>query len=786
MRPRGPTRPTFATIAAPAVGVILVLASCSSGAGSSSPVTNPPGSTPSTSASASGASAGWSWTRANNPAFSAIDAAPATTLAAVLAPSPPGSDWVAAGARSAGAGTSTAMAWTSPDAQSWTAEPLTGSGVFSQASSATAWKGGTVVVGSVGQGTSKHAAVWISPTAGAPLASVPVSGTPSGGTANSSSPPAPASEMDLVTAGNLGYFAVGSLGGQPAIWYSTNGLQWSISAQATKFFDGLDNTRINTLLATSGLVYAAGSIGDGTATDAALWSTQDGLNWRAAEPPVGAFSGQGDHVITGLAQLGTGQAGTVGLVAVGGVDAGGDWAPVSWISPDGLTWSQPYAAFPQTGVSGGLVRAVTAVPTLAGTSILFAVGGNDTSQQVWQSSDGMRWTQIQLPTAAASSGGWHATIVASSVALTAVADGDPGQAHLLVHSSSAWSEPTANPSSIGPVGNLQQATGLQTVAGKLVLTVRVSAFPQAIGPPAVTTVSFSSPDGVAWTGTAPARSVLAAAQGPPGAAALGVLGSTWIAAGHAPGSTTVGAPGPAVVWTSPDGSHWTSAGTLDPQPGLSTESPAAVCNSSSAAVVVGMSAQPRSGTSAAAWYSQDGTHWKQASISPVVPSGAIEWMDGCFATDTGFAAFGATVSSGTLAPALWTSPDGTRWTLQSTDSFGHGAPAPLTAVAASGTHWMALAGSGETSVDAGQPAPGSLDPVGTYAAAVMYPPSAAGVGVWMSSDEGTNWQRVDGGDPVWASAAGASLEQAAYAGSTAVVAGTLDGRLAVWSGTPTL
>jgi hypothetical protein len=142
------------------------------------------------------------------------------------------------------------------------------------------------------------------------------------------------------------------------------------------------------------------------------------------------------------------------------------------------------------------------------------------------------------------------------------------------------------------------------------------------------------------------------------------------------------------------------------------------------------------------------------------------------------------VSSGSLVPGLWTSTDGSHWALQSAGSLGRASPAPLTALAESGLHWMALAGSGEGAADAAQPAPGNLDSRGSYTAAVLYPPSAAGAAVWMSSDGGTNWQRVDTGDPVWAAATGASLEQAGYAGSTAVVAGTVDGRLAVWSATP--
>lgn len=644
------------------------------------------------------------------------------------------------------------------------------------------------MVGSVGQGSSRHSAVWISSAEGAPFTAAPVSDSPAGSSVpGTSSAAAPSSEIDLVTAGGLGYFASGTVGGQPAVWYSTNGLQWSLSSQATRFFDGLDDARIYALFATSGLVYAAGSIGDGTATDAALWSTQDGLDWRAAQPPQGSFSGQGDHVITGVAQLGTGQGGAVGLVAVGGIDAGGVWEPVSWISPDGMTWSQPYASFPESGTAGGVARAVTAVPTLAGTSELFAVGGNDGAQDVWQSSDGMRWSSVALPGPAAASSVWHATLVASNGASIAVADGDPGQAHLLVHSSSGWTEPSDSASQFGPVGSIVEASSLDSVAGKLVLTVRITHPSQAMGPATTTTVSLVSSDGLTWTSAPAATSATAAVAGPPGSNVVGRLGATWIASGTALGSTPGVADAPAVAWTSTDGLHWTSAGTMDPQPGVATEFPAAMCSNSGTVLVVGDASQSRSGTSAAAWYSATGTKWKQAVVSPSAPTGATEWMDGCTSTAGGFVAFGATESSaGSLVPAVWTSPDGTRWTLQDSGAFGRAAPAPLTSLAVSDTRWIAVAGSGypvATGV-AGQSRFNARS--APFGAALLYPPSASGVAVWISSDSGSSWQRVDTADPLWATATGASLEQAAFAGSTAVVVGIAYGRLEVWTGTPEL
>ncbi|HEX4863096.1 MAG TPA: hypothetical protein VFV02_03435, partial [Acidimicrobiales bacterium] len=357
---------------------------------------------------------------------------------------------------------------------------------------------------------------------------------------------------------------------------------------------------------------------------------------------------------------------------------------------------------------------------------------------------------------------------------------DPGQAHLLVRNGSSWIEPSANPSTFGPVEPIEDAAGLQDVAGKLVLTVKVTASPQSIGNAMVSTVSLSTSDGINWSGPGAAPGAVAAAvQGPPGADAVGVLGSSWVAAGNA---GTQGKDGPAVGWTSTDASHWSSPVALDPQPGVLAESAAAVCTGSSVAVVVGAAAQPRSGTSAAAWYSAGGSRWKHASIGSSSAGGALEWMDGCTPTGSGFAAYGATAPSGSLTPALWTSADGTHWTLQGSDTFSHGAPAPITSVAASGTRWIAVAGTDPDGSSSG--ANSSL--TGFYGAALVYPPSASGIAVWMSGDGGSSWQRVDTGDAVWEAAAGASLEKSGFVGSTAVVAGVDDGRLQVWTGTPAL
>ena len=672
-----------------------------------------------------------------------------------------------AGTRGEATASTTATVWTSPDTVTWTPAALTGPGVSSRGDDAVDWKGTTIVVGSVGAGADTRAEVWVSQAAGSQFRAVAIA------SANDS-----ASSMDHVAAGNLGYFATGTVSGQPAVWYSTNGLQWSISSAATHFLDGFPGARIDALLETSNFVYAAGSVRDGNATDAALWSTQDGINWRPIVPGQGAFSGGGNHVITGLAPLGTLPAGG-GLLAVGGLQAGGIWTPVSWISPDGVSWSQPAAAFPRASGSGdAVVRSVTAVATLVGPSAFVAAGGGAGGQYLWQSTDGVRWTQIPLPGTASTATGWQATLVASTGATTVVADDDSGQAHLLANTAKGWSEPSATAAEFGPLSATADAVSLAQSGSDIELTVRLTQAPQAVGDVTVTTAMLSSSDGVNWATTPPPGATPAQpAVSPPGwATAIGKLATTWLAVGSGtPGSLTAGAgsvtEGEALSSASPDGTHWGSPETLDPKPGIATESPTGLCSDNSTAAAVGEVSLPSSGVQAAAWYTTDGSHWKVAAVSP---GGGADEMLGCVAASGSFEGYGGTSGTGGDSPALWSSPDGSHWTRGDASLFGSGAPGPISSLAASGNDWLVVASEGMDGEPDGYPyasLPPSTAPVGDQ------------IGVWTSDNRGSTWQRQDGSGTVWQDAAGALLEQVGYVGSRAVVAGQIGGRLVVWTGT---
>ena len=762
-RPRGSRRYVAAAAAVAAVAA-AVAASCSSSPGPPRPQPGAKGGT--TTTGVQGSTAGsFSWSLDADPHLT-LGGGAGTTLAAVVAPSAGGPGWVIAGTRDNGSGSTTATVWTSPDGLAWTSKPLTGSNISSDGRSAASWKASTVVVGSVGSGIERRAQAWVSPGPGSAFAAVPVTST-------NDSP----SAMDRVTVGNLGYFATGTISGQPAIWYSTNGMQWSVSSGATRFIDGIPGAQVNTILATYSSVVAAGSVRDGTGTDAAIWRTQDGINWKQVVNSQGAFSGGGDHVITGLAPLGTLPSGG-GLLAVGGLETGGTWSPVSWISPDGASWSQPAGDFPRAA-GDAVVRAVAPVATLVGPAEFFATGGGPSNQHLWQSTDGVRWNQVTLPTGVAGADGWRATLVASDGHTTLVADGDPGQAHILTDTSKGWAEPSSNPGVFGPVSSTADAVSLQQAKSGLELTVRVTRSPQAIGAPAVSIVTLASADGVTWSGPLSPGAAVTWPPGrlPAGATAVVRTAAGWTAVGTGPAgsaaSSGLNISGLGLAWTSTDGTRWSAPTTLDPKPGIGPEQPRGACASPAVSVAVGESEMSASGTGAATWYTAGGSPWKTGELSPPGTAGGDE-LFGCVRTASGFAAFGATTGAGGDVPALWSSSDGAHWA-RGAAAFGPGTPGPLTALGVSGNNWLAVSSAAQDAEPDGFP--------GTWPAGPTAPENDQ-LGVWASTDGGSTWQRLDSTGGVWDDAQGAVLEEAAFAGQRAVVAGRIGGRLVVWSGAP--
>lgn len=116
-----------------------------------------------------------------------------------------------------------------------------------------------------------------------------------------------------------------------------------------------------------------------------------------------------------------------------------------------------------------------------------------------------------------------------------------------------------------------------------------------------------------------------------------------------------------LVLTSGDGGSWAAAPTGKAFDGH--VAPSAAAAGGSGYVVVGNG----DGTSAAAWTSPDLKTWTRAGNAGKGDldgaRDAPKWMSDVAAGPSGFVAVGGRTDAKTSRPALWTSPDGKRWTL---------------------------------------------------------------------------------------------------------------------------
>ncbi len=244
----------------------------------------------------------------------------------------------------------------------------------------------------------------------------------------------------------------------------------------------------------------------------------------------------------------------------------------------------------------------------------------------------------------------------------------------------------------------------------------------------------------------------------------------------------VGQAGPqAVGWFSPDGNAWEAPQPLDTSPQLGTEQPRATCWTGNSAVVVGSVTTTGPGSLPAAWVSSDGSSWTSSTFDPASPAGSSSTVDGCLSTGNSFIAYGGSTGSGVAEqPVVWTSSDGTVWQ-QSKASFtgaDGNAPvgpevAPLDGIALGTTTWLGLSGSDDS------PSEQWPAPVGGAAGEEFTP-----AGLWSSVDAGGSWQQIDTAVPAFNGELYSQADVAAYVGEQPVVAGTVDGQLAIWIGTP--
>jgi hypothetical protein len=296
-----------------------------------------------------------------------------------------------------------AAVWTSPDGFTWSRVPhdeAVFGGVGEQRMlSVTVAGPGLVAVGYDWPADTDlvDAAVWTSPD-GVTWSRVPHDEAVFGG--------AGAQQMLSVTAGGPGLVAVGSdghrndgedgqvdaLAADAAVWTSPDGFTWSRVPHDEAVFGGVGEQRMLGVTSGGPGLVAVGEVSgdideirqryEQDASDAAVWTSPDGVTWSRVPHDKTVFGlcgnfclGEGMRSVTSRGQ---------GLVAVGfaGFDQG-PWYAAVWTSPDGITWTQVLDS--QAAFEGGYTRMFSV--TVAGSGLV-AVGreasADDLDAAVWQ------------------------------------------------------------------------------------------------------------------------------------------------------------------------------------------------------------------------------------------------------------------------------------------------------------------------------------------------------------------------------------------------------------------
>ncbi len=413
------------------------------------------------------------------------------------------------------------------------------------------------------------------------------------------------------------------------VWVSSDGRAWTPERLA-----GTDGRALGAA-ADGSRTIVVGSVGRGARRRAEVWITPgsggpprpvaDQASLRAA---IGGRSGA-----TAASAMDLVAAGTVGIVASGTV--GGRSA--LWYSSDGTTWSQEPVAERLFGRRHATLSALAVDPNgilAAGT----AHDGTRYAAVLWGSPNGIRWAEVGSfgpPGDHAVAGlAWNGRELVAAGGARESAAWSP--AAWVSPGAGAWSEPIeAFPRSFPAAGT--RPSVLRAVAADPVATAGSDSLVAAGGAPGSPEL-WTSVDGQVW---AP----LPLPSAPPGATAdlVGVRGSTTVVADSEPGQP--------LVWVRRAG-RWA---TVPPSSfgGLrSTATPVALARAQGRlwlAVDVTRGASPVG--RAVILASVGGRRWSPAAV-----------LAGARLSDLTAGATGL-VATGTFGsrPAVWTSPDGTRW-----------------------------------------------------------------------------------------------------------------------------
>lgn len=247
---------------------------------------------------------------------------------------------VAVGAGSNGSdGPVDGMVWTSPDGLEWSRVPhdeavFGGDGV-EEILSVAAGGPGFVAVGT--ELPPSDAVVWVSPD-GFSWSRISDDLGVMSGDGNQSSWGVASGPRLLVNVGRDEF--AGTWGA--AVWTSPDGVAWSRVPDDESVL-GARDVLISVIAGGPGFV-AVGAYDADSDRDAAVWVSSDGVTWSRIAHDADVFGG------AGIQSMAAAASGATGFVAVGWDESGGFSDAAAWTSPDGVRWSRvPH----NEGVFGG-------------------------------------------------------------------------------------------------------------------------------------------------------------------------------------------------------------------------------------------------------------------------------------------------------------------------------------------------------------------------------------------------------------------------------------------------
>jgi hypothetical protein len=222
--------------------------------------------------------------------------------------------------------------------------------------------------------------------------------------------------MNDVTAGGPGLVAIGNDGGgnnvsvNAAVWTSVDGTTWSRISHDETIFGG---ARMHSVTVGGPGLVAVGSTGIGGdnldfreateadknfATNAAVWTSVDGITWSRVPHDDAVFGGPGHQTMSKVIAAGP------GLVAVGSDGTDDDADAAVWTSVDGITWSR--VPHDETIFGGPNAQQMSSV-TVGGPGLVavgsdgphdYHRGGDEdidyVEAAVWTSFDGVTWLRV--------------------------------------------------------------------------------------------------------------------------------------------------------------------------------------------------------------------------------------------------------------------------------------------------------------------------------------------------------------------------------------------------------